>query len=331
MEDCLLVKEIGSFYIGGYRVALEGLPVYEAMVSASGPSRVVDPNGDFWTGQMYVQYTKLGSPKARLPILFWHGGGLAGSCWETTPDGRIGWQMYFLRQGYDVYISDSVERGRASWSRYPEIYTSEPIFRPFSHAWESFRIGEKYSSNSNERKSYDGSQYPVDFFESFMMGSIPRWSSNDKACQDAYDQYIEKVGECLIIAHSQGAAFAARAALKYPHLIKGIVFVEPSGMPKCSKKELEILANIPQLFIWGDFLDKFPQWNKTLIDIDSYYKAVWGHYEKLRRISNKAEWLELPDIGIKGNTHMMFQDKNSLEIADIIQDWLIEKELANSI
>jgi hypothetical protein len=30
----------------------------------------------------------------------------------------------------------------------------------------------------------------------------------------------------------------------------------------------------------------------------------------------------LPDIGIKGNTHMLMQDDNSLDIADILLDWI---------
>ena len=36
----------------------------------------------------------------------------------------------------------------------------------------------------------------------------------------------------------------------------------------------------------------------------------------------KAELLVLPDIGIKGNTHMLMQDDNSLDIADILIDWI---------
>jgi hypothetical protein len=30
----------------------------------------------------------------------------------------------------------------------------------------------------------------------------------------------------------------------------------------------------------------------------------------------------LPDIGIKGNTHMLMQDDNNLDIADILIDWI---------
>jgi hypothetical protein len=35
--------------------------------------------------------------------LLWHGGGLTGVTYETTPDGRDGWLNMFVRSGWDVY------------------------------------------------------------------------------------------------------------------------------------------------------------------------------------------------------------------------------------
>ena len=208
MKNSICIKEIGSFAVGGKRVTLDGLPVYSASMTTNGSKRTVDPNGDFWVGQMYVQYIKLAEPKAKYPLMLWHGGGLAGSCWETTPDGREGWQMYFLRAGHDVYVSDSVERGRASWARYPEIFKTEPIFRPYKQAWESFRIGSRYDSDPGKRSTFPGSQYPAEAFETSMMHAIPRWSSNNDLIQKAYDEYVEKVGPCVIVVHSQGCSFS---------------------------------------------------------------------------------------------------------------------------
>ena len=34
------------------------------------------------------------------------------------------------------------------------------------------------------------------------------------------------------------------------------------------------------------------------------------------------DWINLPEIGIKGNSHMMMQDKNNLQIADLIMKWI---------
>jgi hypothetical protein len=83
-------KEVGSFHIGGQALKLEGLPVKELAYTAGGPPTKMDPNGDFHTGQMYVQYIKLANPKAKYPLLLWHGGGLTGVTWETKPDGTPG-------------------------------------------------------------------------------------------------------------------------------------------------------------------------------------------------------------------------------------------------
>lgn len=68
---------------------------------------------------MYVQYTELAEPVCPYPILMWHGGGLTGVTWETTPDGREGFDTLFLRHGFNVCVSDAVERGRASWAKFP--------------------------------------------------------------------------------------------------------------------------------------------------------------------------------------------------------------------
>jgi hypothetical protein len=81
---------------------------------------------------MYVQYIKLTNPKARYPLLLWHGGGLTGVTWETKPDGQPGWQMYFLNAGHDVYVSDAVgvPPGRAIPRSIPESPYSAPRRRP---------------------------------------------------------------------------------------------------------------------------------------------------------------------------------------------------------
>ena len=37
---------------------------------------------------------------------------------------------------------------------------------------------------------------------------------------------------------------------------------------------------------------------------------------------------DLPDMGLKGNSHMIMMDKNSDQVADLIQKWLVGKGLA---
>src|SRR5437879_7522419 len=169
-----LVKEVGSFHVGGHTETLNGLASKEIVFSPGAPPIKVDPNGEFEVEQMYVQFVKLAQPKSKLPLLLWHGGGLSGVIWETKPDGKPGWQQFFLNAGYDTYVSDAVERGRASWARYPEIFKSEPFFRPKKEAWELFRIGPSYEVGG-KREEFEGEHFPIEAFDEFAKQGIQRW------------------------------------------------------------------------------------------------------------------------------------------------------------
>jgi pimeloyl-ACP methyl ester carboxylesterase len=313
--DGYQVKEVGSFHAGGSQVSLSGLPEREIRLTPSAPAIKVNPNGDFETGQLYVQYVSLVAPRARYPLLMWHGGGLTGVTWETKPDGAPGWQKYFLRQGHDVYVSDAVERGRASWSRYPEVFTSEPFFRPKHEGWELFRIGPKYDTDSAQRVAYPGVQFPTQAFDQFAKQVVPRWATNDVAIQAAYDALVIRACPCVIVVHSQGASFALQAALNAPGKIKGIVAVEPGGAPDPARSDMSRVKGIPHLFVWGDNLAQSDLWGKLRVAPDRYRAALLAE-------GGTADLLDLPAEGIRGNSHMVMMDRNSDQVAARIQAWM---------
>jgi pimeloyl-ACP methyl ester carboxylesterase len=308
------VKEVGSFHVGGRQETLAGLPVREIVFTPGAPPIKSDPNGDFEVEQMYVQFVKLSQPKAKIPILFWHGGGLAGVTWETKPDGQPGWQQSFLEAGFDTYVSDSVERGRASWARFPEIYKSEPFFRTKKEGWELFRIGPAYGS-PDKRESFAGTQFPVESYDQFAKQAVPRWSTNDAATQKAYDALVQKVCPCVIVAHSQGANFGFNAALNAPDKVKAVVLIEPSGAPDPAKVDSAKVKGIPHLVVWGDFLDKVPIWSRIVLTPNKYLDA-------LKAAGSTVDIFDLPTLGLKGNSHMVMMDKNSDQVAKRVQDWL---------
>ena len=307
------VAEIGSFHVGGREVALSGLAQQEIVFSAGAPPLKVDPNGQFEVEQMYAQYVKLANPKARYPLLLVHGGGLTGVTYETKPDGKPGWQSFFLNQGHDVYVSDAVERGRASWARYPEIFKTEPMFRPKREAWELFRIGPTDSYAT--RASFDGTQFPLEAFDQFNKQGVPRWVTNDAPTIAAYEAYFRKVCPCVVLAHSQGGNLVLSAALRVPELVKAVVLVETSGAPDPEKTDLAPFKAVPHLFVWGDHLKDFPFWVRVVGNVAKYRDGI-------RAVGGRADWVELPGTGIKGNTHMMMMDRNSDQIAGVIQDWI---------
>jgi hypothetical protein len=318
----LHVKEVGSFHVGGRSVSLSGLPEKELVFTPGAPPLKINSNGDFEVEALYARYTKLVSPTAKYPLLMWNGGGLAGVTFETKPDGGAGWESYFLAAGHDVYVSDAVERGRASWARYPEIFKGEPFFRTKKEAWELFRIGANgsYTNEVAQRKANAGTLFPIAAFDQFVKQSIPRWSTNDAAIQAGYDAYVEKVCPCVILVHSQGGNFAFNAALKRPDLIKAIVAVETSGSPDPDKTDFAKLKGVPMLWVWGDYLDQYPFWSPIVARQEKFRT-------NLKAVGGIADAMKLPDEGIKGNSHMLMMDKNSDQIAAMIQQWLRKQQL----
>src|SRR3954467_3620762 len=126
-DEPIALRGMGSFHVGGRIVEVSGKPVKEVAFTPGGVPAKVDSNGKFQPEQMYGQYFLPQNRKGKVPLLMWHGGGLTGVTYETTPDGREGWQTMFVRKGWDVYVSDAVERGRASWTM-SEVYGGEPVF-----------------------------------------------------------------------------------------------------------------------------------------------------------------------------------------------------------
>lgn len=322
-EAPLQVRAIGSLHIGGEEAAIEGLPLREIVYSPGhGPVRI-DPNGRFEVGQMYVQTVHLAQPVAPQPLLLMHGGGLCGVCYETTPDGRPGWQTRFLQAGHDVYVADAVERGRASWARSPEIFPGEPVFRTKAEAWELFRFGPpgSWRGRAADSPACPGQRFPVGAFDQFMKQSMPRWSGNDERIQAAYDELARREGPFAVIAHSQGCHFAFRMALTHPDRVRALVALEPSGFPDPQIHDLARLAGIPMLFVWGDHFQGHGLWTTIRAGLASFADA-------LRRHGVRVDVLDLPADGVAGNSHMLMMDRNSDEIAQRIQAWLVRQGCA---
>ena len=57
---------------------------------------------------------------------------------------------------------------------------------------------------------------------------------------------------------------------------------------------------------------------------EASYHAPYDHctVKYLRQAGIKPAWIKLADLGIKGNSHVMMQEKNSKEIAAVIYQWL---------
>ncbi|MCJ2072433.1 esterase [Methylobacterium sp. J-030] len=319
--DSVAIRDVGSFYVGGRVATVEGLPRTDITLVPGAPPLTIDPNGQFEVEQMYAQYIRLAEPKAKYPLLLWHGGGLTGATWESTPDGRSGWQMFFLRAGHDVYISDAVERGRSGWARFPQIFTSEPIFRTMREGWGLFRIGpaDGWDPDPAKRRPFPDTQFPVAAYDQFTKESVPRWTTTDKPVMAAYDALVQKVCPCVVIVHSQGGYFGFNAALNAPDKIKALIAVEPSSTPEAGADASRI-RGVPHLVVWGDHQQGIPFWTNAR-------NKVTAWQGRIRETGGVADTLDLPAQGIRGNSHMLMMDANSDAIAERVQRWMGEQGL----
>ncbi len=255
--DSIAISRIGSFYIGGKAVHLEGAPARPRVRRHDLPAESVRPQGDFVYGQVYVHFVLLARPTARYPLLLWPGGSLTGVTYETTPDGRDGWQMDFLRAGHSVYSTDASQGGRASWARFPEISPEEPTFRDAAFLWEVFRIGPpgSYSGTVEKRAAYPGMRFPIAAFEQFARQAVPRFRMDTDLTVAAYDALIERVCPCILLTHSASGPTGMEAMAKRPDLIKGLISIEPSGGAPIAPQDLKRVVGVPQLIVWGDYLE----------------------------------------------------------------------------
>lgn len=316
------LRDMGSFHVGGRIVELSGQPVRDIVRVPGGPTSKLDPNGRYQVEQMYAQYFLVVNRKGKWPLLMWHGGGLTGATYETTPDGREGWRDMFIRKGWDVYVSDAVERGRSGFAS-PDIWTAPPLFLTQTDPWERFRIGPgagSFDPDPAKRKLLPGNQFPVEAFDAFTKQIVPRWLSTDDAVLAAYVALIDKVCPCVILTHSQGGFFGFRAAEARPDKVKAIVAVEPASAGPVT--HAASLKSIPILAVFGDYIQQDPRWV-------AYSQNVFAYLDAVRAAGGNAEVLDLPASGIKGNSHMMMMDKNNRDIFSRISTWLDAKGLSD--
>jgi len=317
----IALKDMGSFHVGGREVTISGKPVKEVVFTPGGVPAKVDPNGVYQVEQMYVQYFIPQNQRGALPLLMWRGGGLTGVTYETTPDGREGWLNYFVKRGWAVYNSDAVERGRSGWAMYPDIFKSEPIFLTKDDPFVRFRIGVgpgSYSKEVSGMKTRPGTQFPVEGYDNYTKQLVPRWTSTDGAIIAAYTELVDRVCPCVVLIHSQAGQFGLKVAQARPDKVKALVLVEPAGVG--DEKRVDTLKNVPILAVYGDYIEQDPRWPKIRANGIQFL-------EQVRKAGGKYEAVDLPKIGVRGNSHMMMMDRNNLEVAAVIQGWLEKQGL----
>jgi pimeloyl-ACP methyl ester carboxylesterase len=306
----LVIEKQGSFFIGGRNVhseTLSTLPNYA-------------PVGTITVDQMYVHY-QIPATVTGHPITLIHGCCLSGKTWETTPDGRMGWDEYFVRRGRPTYVIDQAGRGRSavnssaiSGAKLGKATAGDlpTVFQPGREAaWTIFRFGPEYP------KPFSGMQFPLDAQDELWKQMVPDWSASlptPNPTVPALSELAARLDGTVLVSHSQSGIYPFQTAALSAKGVAGIVAIEPGGCPDASG-DLQPYRKMPILVLFGDYVDQSTRWAPRL-------KACREFAEAANKAGGKVELVVLPEIGIKGNSHMLMQDRNSLEIADWLLAWI---------
>jgi pimeloyl-ACP methyl ester carboxylesterase len=334
----ITIERQGSFFVGGRTVQAAGTfdPTQSPSVTTAGQT--------FWVEQMYVQF-QIPVNARKLPLILVHGGSGTGRVWETTPDGREGYQSIFLRRGFPVYIVDFPRRGRAGYPSFigtfgtldaqQQIVPNRTGQAGRQYAWSRWRLGPRYP------EVFPVQQFPMQAVDSFLQHLVPTVSDNAGIISDALVALLDKIGPAVVVTHSQSGLFGWLAGARSAH-VRGIVAYEPgfvfqqgevpkpiplfkgtqsAGTP-VTAAEFANLAKIPIQVVYGDNIPKEPI--PDLIADGRRAQVVTSKLfvNALNGKGGNASVLHLPDVGQHGNSHFMFSDLNNVQVADQLSAFL---------
>lgn len=326
----ILLKEQGSFAAGGTVIRNAGT------YNPYKPS----PEGQTFHGDHAYVFYQIPEKHRKLPLIMWHGIGQFSKTWETTPDGREGFQNIFLRKGFSTYVIDQPRRGNAGRStvaaNIDPIPDEQQWFGTFRLGiWPNFFEGVQFSKDSNTLNQYFRSMTPS-------IGPI-----DINVNTNATSALIDKIGPSILVTHSHSGGMGWITAIKNQQ-VKAIVSYEPgsgflfpegevpapmesaggtltaSGVPL---NDFMKLTKIPIVIYYGDFIPSTPTKNpgedgwRVRLDMAKLWR------DAVNKRGGDVTLIHLPELGIKGNTHFPFSDLNNVEIANLMSNFLKEKGL----
>ena len=221
----LVIAQQGSFSVGGRTV--QGAGVFNPTKSPAGTNE----GQTLWVDRMYVQY-QIPVDTRMYPLVLVHGGGGTGRVWESTPDGREGYQTIFLRRGYSVYIVDFPRRGRSGQPTFngpfgsldgTQVVANVTGKTGVQFGWTRWRIGPTYP------EVFPVQQFPTDraSIDQFFQSLVPTVSDDATVITDALAVLLDKIGPAILVTHSQSGLFGWLTSIRRPNLVKAVVSYEP--------------------------------------------------------------------------------------------------------
>jgi len=343
----LQLKGYGSFFIDGTQHTLTP-PV------GTGLSMI---------NQMYVQYLL---PQAQnnkqWPIVFVHGCCLSSKSWQTTPDGRMGWDEYFVRQGFDTYLGDQVGRARSGFdaTQYLAVRNGVPgavnpniLILNDQGSWNAFRWGV-HSCTASPCQTTDtphpdirfpmntvgvGAGSNLSFYNQVIPDvnatlslatsincvdgpCIPSTPSAPFNSPIAMGQLANQLGGAILVGHSESSAYPTMAALQ----------PGSNSIKGIIQIETGCFANLTPADI--NVLKNIP-----ILIVEGDYTppttpaSCVTEMNQINGAGGDMSFARLPSLTpnslypgspgpIFGNEHMMMLDNNNLQVADILIGWI---------
>jgi len=327
----IVIQEQGNFAVGGSVLQTPG--TFE-------PLNPTIPDGQTLHGDHASVFYQIPQKARKYPLVFLHGAGQSAKTWETTPDGREGFQNIFLRRGYSVYLMDQPRRGEAGRSTVPGTVsaTTDDQF------WfGQFRVGIWPTFFSNVQFSHDQEDLNQ-YFRQMTPNTAPY---NADVVSDAVAALFQKIGPGILVTHSQGGGPGWLSVIKNKN-VRAVVayepgsqFVFPEGeVPEAMQSSAGPLAaanvlmedfmqltKIPIVIYYGDNIPDqvSPNPGQDGWRVRLAMARLWA--DAVNRHGGDVTVVHLPEIGIYGNTHFPFSDLNNIEIADLLSKFFHEKGL----
>ena len=191
----LIIQEQGSFAVGGTVIRNPG--TFDSVKQTS--------DGQTLHGDHARVFYQVPVNARKLPLVFWHGFGQFSKTWETTPDGREGFQNIFLRRRFAVYVIDQPRRGGAGRS----TVAGDDRAAPDEQRWfNTFRLGIWPTSSPGVQFSRD----PEALNQYFRQMTPDTGPFDAEVASDAVSALFDKIGPGILVTHSHsgGLGLASR-------------------------------------------------------------------------------------------------------------------------
>ena len=280
----------------------------------------------------------------------------------NTPDDREGWASSFLRRGYVVYLTDPPQRGRSPWisgEGQVGVVPVDYVQRYFTTV-QKYGVWPQAELHTQWPGTGVPGDPAFDAFYMSQVQLQVNASLADVLSKEAYIDLLDRIGPAILVTHSQSGPYGWVVGDARPSLVKGIIAIEPEGPPftnesgptgpvrvdgvtrlpltydppvvnpltdlstevvppagpnltSCTRqkepaKQLVNLSKVPVLLITGEASYHAP-----------YDYCTAGY---LTQVGVHVHWFELRSLGLHGNGHFLFMEKNNLEIVTLVEEWL---------